>query len=210
VLARIKEVWGGIEDPDPTVDRKGIKYLQESGVTVHMFDRDLQEIIHGLNKEFVTQALERAAAAQEEKKPKTISLSHLENAIDVAATEDFLKEALDQYRNTAKIKDEVDSHSFNRRLVQQGLLRQENQRFMPTGFGLLLFGKEPRTIFPQAGLLGTIHYPGGNEETHDFDGPLVLLPPLVEAWLSDKLPNVIDRNQMLRQGVPALPFKMVR
>ena len=45
VLARIKEVWVGIEDPDPTVDRKGIKYLQDCGVTVHMFDRDLQETI---------------------------------------------------------------------------------------------------------------------------------------------------------------------
>lgn len=30
VLARIKEVWIGIEDPDPRVDRKGIKYLLES------------------------------------------------------------------------------------------------------------------------------------------------------------------------------------
>ncbi|NOY89914.1 MAG: hypothetical protein GXP55_01805 [Deltaproteobacteria bacterium] len=27
VLARIKEVWVGVADPDPTVDRKGIKYL---------------------------------------------------------------------------------------------------------------------------------------------------------------------------------------
>ena len=26
--SRIKEVWIGIEDPDPTVDRKGIKVLQ--------------------------------------------------------------------------------------------------------------------------------------------------------------------------------------
>ena len=34
VLARIKEVYVGIEDPDPTVDRKGIKYLQDNGVTV--------------------------------------------------------------------------------------------------------------------------------------------------------------------------------
>jgi ATP-dependent DNA helicase RecG len=40
-LARIKEDYVGIEDPDPTVDRKGIKYLQDNGVTVHMFDRDL-------------------------------------------------------------------------------------------------------------------------------------------------------------------------
>lgn len=34
VLARIREVWMGIADPDPTVDRKGIKYLQGSGVSV--------------------------------------------------------------------------------------------------------------------------------------------------------------------------------
>lgn len=41
VLARIKEVWVGVADPDPTVDRKGIKYLQDEGIAVHMFDRDL-------------------------------------------------------------------------------------------------------------------------------------------------------------------------
>ncbi len=69
VLARIKEVYVGIEDPDPTVDRKGIKYLQDNGVTVHMFDRDLQEQIREANKEFIEQAMKRARAAEEEKKP---------------------------------------------------------------------------------------------------------------------------------------------
>ncbi len=44
VLARIREVWIGVEDPDPTVDRKGIKYLQDNGVQVRIFDRDLQEV----------------------------------------------------------------------------------------------------------------------------------------------------------------------
>ena len=209
VLARINEVWVGIEDPDPTVDRKGIKYLQDSGVTVHMFDRDLQEIIHEENNEFETQALERAAAAKE-KKPKAVTLSSLENAFAASAPDDFSNEALKQYRTIAKIEDQVDSPAFNRRLVQQGLLSQENGRFIPTGFGLLLFGKEPRTVFPQAGLLGTIHYPDGKEETRDFDGPLVLIPPLVEEWLGDKLPSVIDRSTMLRKKVPPLPFEMVR
>ena len=37
--ARIEKVWVGIEDPDPTVDRKGIKFLQGGGcrgrVTAH-------------------------------------------------------------------------------------------------------------------------------------------------------------------------------
>ena len=45
VNARIVKIWIGIEDPDPTVDRKGIKYLMEAGIEVEMFDHDLQEQI---------------------------------------------------------------------------------------------------------------------------------------------------------------------
>jgi Pyrimidine deaminase len=45
VSARIKEVWVGIEDDNPTVAGKGIEHLRRHGVTVHMFDRDLQEVI---------------------------------------------------------------------------------------------------------------------------------------------------------------------
>ena len=63
VLARIKKVWVGLEDPDPTVDRKGIKHLQANGVEVEMFDPDLQGAIRAANKEFIDQALERKAAA---------------------------------------------------------------------------------------------------------------------------------------------------
>jgi ATP-dependent DNA helicase RecG len=33
VNARIRQVWVGIEDPDPLVDRKGIKFLQDHNVT---------------------------------------------------------------------------------------------------------------------------------------------------------------------------------
>ena len=209
-LARIKEVWVGIEDPDPTVDRKGIKYLQDKGITIHMFDRDLQEVITEANKEFIDQALERAAAAEEEK-PTSVILSSLENAMMLSKIDDFSKEALETYRASAQIQAQVGSVSFTRRLAQQGLLREENGGLVPTGFGLLLFGKEPRTALPQAGLLGTIHYPSsGKEETRDFDGPLVLIPSLVERWLGDKLPNVIDRSTMLRREVPSLPFEMVR
>ena len=208
VLARITEVWVGIEDPDPTIDRKGIKYLQDNGVTVHMFDRDLQEIIQAENKEFIAQALERAAAAEEE--PREIILSQFENPIAVVAVEDFVKEALEEYRIRAKIEDAVGSPAFSRRLEQQGLVTSENGELHPTGYGLILFGKEPRNVIPQAGLLGTIHYPEGREELRDFNGPAVLIPDLVEGWLTSKLPNVIDRSRMRRGEVPPLPFEMVR
>jgi len=207
-LARIKEVWIGIEDPDPKVDRKGIKYLQDNGVTVHMFDRDLQELIKEKNKEPIAQALERAAAAEEG--PKKIVLSQFEESLAAVQLQDFSVDSLQEYRTRSGIKDEVGSPGFNRRLLQQGLLKETNGVLVPTGFGLLLFGREPRNVIHQAGLLGTIHNADGTEGTRDFDGPMVQIPGLVQKWLEDKLPSAIDRSQMRRKEKPALPFEMVR
>ena len=175
VLARIKEVWVGIEDPDPTVDRKGIKYLQDMGVIVHMFDRDLQEIIQADNKDFIAQALERAAFAAEEKTPEIV-LSPLEGAPTATAWDDLSTEALEAYRSIANIEEAVDSVAFRTRLARQGILLKQGDQFLPTGFGFLLFGKEPRTAFHQAGLLGTIHRPEGREEIKSFEGPQVFAP----------------------------------
>ncbi|MHB8872351.1 MAG: ATP-binding protein [Myxococcaceae bacterium] len=208
VLARISEVWVGIEDPDPTVDRKGIKYLERSGVTVHLFDRDLQERIREANRNFIDQALERAAKLDE--KPEGITLSKFEHAIGTTAVRDLSPEAMERYRSIAGIEEPVDSEAFRRRLVQQGLLVEAGSKFVPTGFGFLLFGKEPRTVLPQAGLLGTIHFPSGEEEPRDFDGPLVLIPEAVEKWLTDKLPSTVDRSRMRRKRLEPLPFELVR
>lgn len=207
VLARIREVWVGIEDPDPTVDRKGIKYLQDSGVEVHMFDRDLQDIILDENKKFIDQATERAAVSSE-KKSRKVTLSPLEAISDDARIEDLSREALEDYRSFSKIDDGVNTPEFNRRLAQHGVLRERDGNFLPTGFGLLLFGKEPRAAMPQAGLLGTIHYPSGAEEIKDFVGPQVLVPEQAMQWLRDKLPNLIDRSQSRRREEPV--FEIIR
>lgn len=209
VLARIQEVWVGIEDPDPTVDRKGIKYLQDAGIAVRLFDRDLQEEIQRENGKFLEQALKRAEAAKK-KRPKKAVLSPLEYAFDTARIDDLSTDALEFYRSRAEIKHRVGSDTFNRRLVQLGLLRRQDGRFTPSGFGLLLFGEEPRAAIPQAAMLGTIHYPDGTEELKDFDGSMVLTPEQVEKWLGDKLPNVIDRSSVRRKKVPPTPFEMIR
>jgi ATP-dependent DNA helicase RecG len=104
----------------------------------------------------------------------------------------------------------VGSDAFNNELIRQRLLLKKNGQVVPTRQGTLLFGKEPRATIPQAGLLGTIHYPDGKHEARNFEGPMVLIPQEVEQWLRDKLPNVFDRNQMQRREQPALPFAMVR
>ena len=209
VLARIPEVWVGIEDPDPTVDRKGIKYLQDAGIKVKMFDRDLQEMIVAENKEFIEQARERAAAAEDERVPE-VTLSPLEYVADYSRIDDLSTKALNAYRSIAKITDDVNSPAFMRRLVQKGLLRQDGDGFKPTGFGLLLFGEEPRAAMPQAGLLGTIHYPNGKEEPKDFDGPQVFVPEQAIEWLRNKLPNLIDRSEARRVETSESLFELVR
>jgi ATP-dependent DNA helicase RecG len=209
VLARIEEVWIGIEDPDPAVDRKGIKYLQDNGVTVHMFDRDLQEIIRGENASFIEQALERALAAEEESQ-RAVTLSPLEAASVVADMADLSSEALDRYREVAGIADGLKSSEFARRLTLQGLLSEANGGLKPSGFGVLLFGKEPRAVIPQAGILATIHLPDGREETADFDGPQVLAADQALQWLRDKLPDPIDRSEARRRKTNAPFFVVIR
>jgi ATP-dependent DNA helicase RecG len=207
-LARIKKVWVGIQDPDPKVARKGIQHLENHGIEVQMFDRDLQEVIEKENGLFLKQANERAADAK--KKSIEIVLSPLENKLPAAVLKDFSNNALELYRTRAKIPDAVGSAEFNRRLLQQGLLKEEKTGLVPTGFGMLLFGNEPRRAMRQAGLLASIQYPNGDQEREEFDKPAVLIPDLLEEWLKNKLPNVFDRNRMQREERPALPFEMVR
>lgn len=207
-LARIKEVWVGIQDPDPTVARKGIGYLIRQGVTVHMFDRDLQEVIEAENRDFLKQATERAEGT--DKSHDHFALSPLEERLPESELKDFSRDALETYRQKAGIPDPVGSDAFSRRLLRQGLLKRVDGVLAPTGFGFLLFGKEPRTAMPQAGLLGLIKYPNGQPERREFDEPAVMIPDLVEKWLKDKLPNVFDREHADRREHPAMPFEMVR
>lgn len=210
VLARIKEVWVGIEDPDPTVDREGIKYLEESGVKIHLFDLDLQEQIRAANADFIRQALERAAQAKSKGATKVGTLSQWDAALAGVGLDDLSAKALTRYRVTAKIPDKTGTPEFNRRLERQGLLSAKGKVFTPTGFGLLLFGEKPREVIHQAGLNVTIEYPDGKHEIENFDGPAILIPGLVEGWLIPRLPKTIDRSRMERSERAALPFELVR
>ena len=210
VNARIAEVWVGIEDPDPTVDRQGIRYLEQNGIKVHLFDLDFQDQIREANKEFIAEALKRAAAAKAGQVSKPSPLSKWDEPLAGANLPDLASEALARYRARTKIKDKTNSVSFRQRLERQGLLKRRGKNLVPTGFGFILFGKAPRDVLHHAGLNATIEFPDGTHEIKNFDGPAILIPDLVESWLRPKLPNVIDRSRMTRKERPALPFELVR
>ena len=207
VAARVAQVWVGIEDPDPAADRKGIRYLQEQGVAVHLFDRDLQEVIREANREFIAHALAGRAPAPLK---KAAQLSVLEGRAPLAGWGDLAPQALEEYRQAAGIAEAVDSAVFRQRLLQQGLLCEGARGLVPSGFGLLLFGKAPRDIVRQAGLLGTLHLPDGTEELRDFDGPQVFAPEQALAWLRARLPNPIDRSEARRREVNDAFFELAR
>jgi len=209
VNARIKEVWIGIADPDPKVDRKGIQYLQNHGVEISMFDRDLQEIIYGINEQFIKQAQERAAAEEEEKEAP--NLSRFDDRAENITYDDLNPQALILYQVTASIPDKIDTKAFLNRLLTMELLKKNNGNIEPTGYGVLLFGKEPRMKYPQAGLLATIHYESGKEEIKEFNKALVTIPGEIEDWLQSKLPVVDDRSNMVRESkIQNIPFELIR
>jgi ATP-dependent DNA helicase RecG len=210
VNARIAEVWVGIEDPDPTVDRQGIRYLEENDIKVHLFDRDLQEEIREANKEFIAQALNRASKAKDGNAAKPSPLSQWDEPLAGVALADLASDALARYRERTKIPDKTMSAGFLERLERQGLLRRRGSKLVPTGFGFLLFGRTPRDVLHHAGLNATLAFPDGTHEIQDLDGPTILIPDLVEKWLRPKLPNVIDRSRMTREDRPALPFELIR
>jgi len=210
VNARIAEVWVGIEDPDPTVDRQGIRYLQQNGIKVHLFDLDLQAQIRDVNKTFIAQALKRAAQAEEGKTPKRSPLSRWDEPLVGGGISDLASDALARYRERTQIPERTISAAFLRRLERQGLLRRRGSKLVPTGFGFILFGYAPRDVIHHAGINATIEFPDGTHEIHNFDGPAVFIPDQVEEWLRPKLPQVIDRSRMTRAERPALPFELVR
>ncbi len=210
VNARISEVWIGIEDPDPTVARKGITHLQKHNITVHMFDLDLQEQIQESNKKFLAQAMERKLAAeqQQEEMVEDTASSLLEKPVEDAEFHLF-DLMLGLYNHLAALGIKTSSDYFRRLMVQQGLFKEVDGRLIATGYGLILFG-EYSHAFPQARLLGTIHYSDGREEPKDFESPLIQVPVNVINWLKDKLPNPIDRSTAQRTGANDKFYELVR
>lgn len=206
VSARIKEVYVGIEDDNPTVAGKGIEYLRLNGVTVHMFDRDLQEAIAKENKTFFEWARQQA----EKPEPEPIKLSKYEDPLAAVALGDLSEEALARYRARASIEPAVGSAEFARLLRQQGLLTGEGDAATPTGFGFLLFGKEPRNAMPQAGVLARAELADGKSSRAEFGQAMVLIPGQLEEWLNKVLPSTLDRSRMERREQVDLPFEMIR
>ncbi|HMH22569.1 MAG TPA: ATP-binding protein [Puia sp.] len=209
VNARIAKVWIGIEDPDPTVDRKGILYLGLNNIEVEMFDEDLQDEIRQENKIFLAHAIKRG---EEAALPKEIILSPLENQAPNTEIENLSKDALQFYIARANLPYKYDSDEFHDFLKRQELLiyDKESDRLKPSGLGLLLFGNNPRLTYPQAIVKVEARHKNAEPKIKDFNEPLVLLPEKIEHWLKGIIPSTISREQFARSENYEYPISVLR
>jgi ATP-dependent DNA helicase RecG len=207
VNARISKVYIGIEDPDPTVDRKGIKHLEDNGIEIQMFDRDLQDEIRQFNEDFLQQAIARG---DEPERESSVELSPLERPVEDLATNDFSDNAINRYCELSDTKEVARTDAFWRHFAKLRVLAGDRDRKFPTGFGLILFGSEPRLSLPQAGLMAKAVLPGGQIDSQAFEGPMVLIPSAVEAWVRKVMPVAIDRTQTVRTDDTLFPWTLMR
>lgn len=208
VNARIKKVWIGIEDPDPTVDRKGIKHLLDNGVEVELFDADLQEEIREANKQFIQEAEDRAKQAKSE--PLEVVLSEKERAEPKSNLIDLSETDLESFIQKANLEVEINTSEFNRIFTQLGLLELDNKKYTPTGLGLLLFGERPQLVYPNALIRATYKTEGRGEDIETIEGPLIIQADKIQSWYETRIGKQIDRSKSERQIIYDYPLVVFR
>jgi ATP-dependent DNA helicase RecG len=212
VNARIGKVYIGIEDPDPTVCRKGIQHLLDNGVEVEMYPRDLQAVIEDSNKEFLSAAMERARLAEEEES-KEVILSETERGVEKALLQDLSEEQVIAFMEKAKLGD-YHSKEGLRELLQLGLIdTKQNDKgetiYVPTGIGLLLFGRKPELVYNNAVIRATYKTEGKKEDIETISGPLVEQPGKIFNWYKDRLGRQIDRSEPGRKYLYDYPIEVI-
>ncbi len=208
VNARIKKVYIGIEDPDPSVDRKGIKYLIDNNIDVEMFDADLQKEIRTANEQFIIEAEDRAKKVNEVK--KEVTLSEIEKVETKGKLNDLSNEKIEKFISLGKLNVEYGSDDFFHIFIQLGLLENKDNIITPTGIGLLLFGNRPQLLYQNALIRATYKSKNRNEKLETIQGPIVSQANDAIEWFKDVIDKQTDRSNAHRETVYDYPSVVIR
>lgn len=209
--ARIAKVFYGIEDPDPTVSGKGCAHLKEHDVKVALFDRDLQDAIRECNADFLAAANERSLLAKDESKKMKVAEGTLDAPVKNCTLESLDAELVQDFLDKAGWAVKYGEKDGMQLLAQFGILVSTKSGYVPSGTGVLLFGKHPEASFPNAIIKAT--FINDDDTEGDFVnivGPLVKQPDYAYQWYEQKIGKQIDRSHPERQPVYDYPLKVIR
>ena len=215
VRSRIGTVYVGIEDPNPKIANQGTRYLIANRLVVHPFDVDLQERIRKRNAKFIHEKEEEAKALQPDETAIKIfeEEGFLEHAKPGASFGGLSDELLQKFVKFSKLPHNYPSHDFNLWATDFGLLERDEGtgNYRPTGLGMMLFGKQPSTLYPQVVFKIEVNYGKGEPEIRDVVTPLVSQWPEILEYVKDKaLKLTIDRSGKERGEVPDFPIDVIR
>lgn len=204
--ARIAKVYIGIQDPDPTVAGAGFRYLESMGIETAMFPRHLQEEIEEYNKEFLRGAKLRAQKANNVIPDFNDYWSSIVpncrfNSLSPRLLKAFLQS---EGKNT-----NLQSSEALDCLLRLGLIAKQDDEFLPTMCGYLLFGTEQHTINNQAVIKASYLPTDGKEDIITIDGPLLEQPQKIYDWYKSKIDKYIDRSQPKRRDVYEYPLEVI-
>ena len=209
VNRRIAKVWIGIEDPDPLVNGKGIKFLEEHGVAVELFDRDFQETIGKVNDDFIKGAKERASRYEDNL--NISNTSDLEEAMLTASLDDLNKDNINTFiEKTPEFKFEYGSEEFYRVFIQLRYLSKIDNTIYPTGLGILLFGNNPQIFYPNAVIRATHRTDVDDDDIETFSGNLPKQAIECQKWVKDVIGKRIDRSNAQRENIYKYPLDVIR
>lgn len=210
INARLKRVYIGHYDPDPTVASNGYKLLDMAGVDVKFYDKKYEEIIAKANEQFFKEAVKRA----EEEKTKEIqsAIDPIENELIEFQLQDLSEEAQSTMIDKMGLSYKIGTDAWKGYLSRMKLIKvdDESKTARPTGLGLLLLGQKPEQHFPQARIKFTVRSGVDNPKIEDFKGPLVLLPEKIEQYLGFVFPKgfssrtSFDRTEKVEASYSAL------
>lgn len=203
VEARVKKVYIGIEDPDPTVSGMGKQRLMDAGIEVEMYPPELQKEIEEANKEFLKGAFKRRLEKKHDDQSDSLSQAVPNTSLEMLKTK-----AVNQFLHGAGVKG-VDTEEGKSALLQLQLVTLVGEDIVPTKWGLLLFGKNPQLSFPNAVIKATQRIGGKEVDVPTIGGPLVEQPEALFRWYKDKLQAHIDRSTPKRQKIYNIPMEVV-
>jgi len=205
VDARIAKVYIGIEDPDPSVSGKGMALLHKNGVEYEMYPPELQAEIEECNKEFIKGAYKR----RKESEQIEDYLSPIEKAVEVGDIQMIYTEKFIQFLKNIELNPSLDDIITQTAMRQLGIFDVSNNHLKPTGFGLLLFGKQPQYTYPNAVIKATYIQNGKEQSVATIEGPIIEQSIKLYEWYKDFVPHHLDRNEPTRKIIYDYPLDVI-
>lgn len=203
--AHIKKVYVGTGDPFPSVNGKGIKYLRDHGIEVEPYPQELQKEIERLNADFIAYAEQKKRSIEENKAEKDYKeeTERAVHATDMQALDEIL---LKRFLKAADVAED-EKKTF---LIDMALIEEEDNVLRPTGLGLLLFGKKPQSIYPNAVIKTTLKRNGKVIETNTIEGRIPKQLDAANKWYAKNIPSYLNREEAVRKIVFEYPRDVVR